>query len=88
MPRTGPRWIRFIKWVVKPDILFLRRFEGTSACPKQIRVKMEGNTGSTHNFIDNPLVGVEIESQTGVAGTKFGFGYDEKRVCMVITIFQ
>jgi len=31
IPRTGPRWIRFIKWVVKPAILFRRRLEGMTA---------------------------------------------------------
>lgn len=31
IPRTGPFWIRFIKWVVKPAILLRRRFEGTTA---------------------------------------------------------
>ena len=30
-PRTGPRWIRLIRWVVKPAILLRRRFEGTMA---------------------------------------------------------
>ncbi|KAK8446527.1 hypothetical protein SEVIR_9G501232v4 [Setaria viridis] len=28
MPRTGPRWMRRIRWVVKPATLLRRRFEG------------------------------------------------------------
>ena len=31
MPRTGPREMRFIRCVVKPEILFLRRFDGIIA---------------------------------------------------------
>jgi hypothetical protein len=35
IPRTGPRWIRFIKCVVYPAILFLRRLEAMIAIWKK-----------------------------------------------------
>jgi hypothetical protein len=38
MPRTGPFWMRFIRWVVKPAILFRRRFEGMMATSSAIRL--------------------------------------------------
>lgn len=53
IPRTGPFWIRFIKWVVtahqqkvegqggvhvQPEILFLRRLEGTDATSSRRRL--------------------------------------------------
>ena len=36
IPRTGPLWILFIKWVVKPAILFLKRFDGMMAISSAI----------------------------------------------------
>lgn len=38
IPRTGPFWIRFIKWVVKPAILFRSRLEGMMATSSAIRL--------------------------------------------------
>lgn len=36
MPRTGPRWMRFIRCVVKPAILLRRRLDGMMATSSQI----------------------------------------------------
>jgi hypothetical protein len=70
----GPRWMRFIRWVVKPEILSRSCLEGTTAC-SIIGPNKQGAplyTGcvrrGTHDFIDDMLVGVEVEGQAGVAG--------------------
>ena len=36
IPRTGPFWMRFMRCVVKPAILFLSLFEGMMAISSQI----------------------------------------------------
>ena len=70
MPRTGPRWMRFMRWVVNPDILLRRRLDGTTACFWMVGEwvnGMEEGKQKTHDFIDNSLVGVEIKRKAGVA---------------------
>eukprot|EP00445_Apocalathium_hangoei_P071504 CAMPEP_0204168052 /NCGR_PEP_ID=MMETSP0361-20130328/40394_1 /ASSEMBLY_ACC=CAM_ASM_000343 /TAXON_ID=268821 /ORGANISM="Scrippsiella Hangoei, Strain SHTV-5" /LENGTH=159 /DNA_ID=CAMNT_0051125453 /DNA_START=15 /DNA_END=494 /DNA_ORIENTATION=+ len=36
MPRTGPRWILFMRWVANPAILLRKRFEGMLATSSEI----------------------------------------------------
>eukprot|EP00446_Apocalathium_sp_SHHI-4_P038082 CAMPEP_0177314308 /NCGR_PEP_ID=MMETSP0368-20130122/11865_1 /TAXON_ID=447022 ORGANISM="Scrippsiella hangoei-like, Strain SHHI-4" /NCGR_SAMPLE_ID=MMETSP0368 /ASSEMBLY_ACC=CAM_ASM_000363 /LENGTH=135 /DNA_ID=CAMNT_0018773449 /DNA_START=29 /DNA_END=436 /DNA_ORIENTATION=+ len=36
MPRTGPRWILFMRWVANPAILLCKRFEGMLATSSEI----------------------------------------------------
>jgi hypothetical protein len=50
--------------VVKPEILLRRRFDGTVACyflKYEKSSKIEVNVKIAHDFIDDSLVGVEVE---------------------------
>lgn len=38
IPGTGPLWIRFIRWVTKPAILFRMRFDGMMATSSHTRL--------------------------------------------------
>lgn len=51
---------------MNPEILLRNRFEGTTAC-QLIRLALIARDGYTHDFIDDPLVGVEVEGEAGVA---------------------
>jgi hypothetical protein len=68
MPRTGPRWMRFMRWVVKPDILLRRRLEGTTAWDVVRKVGCQKEDMATYDFIYDAFVGVEVEGETGIAG--------------------
>jgi hypothetical protein len=69
IPRTGPRWIRFIKCVVYPAIWLIAILavsvwlkEGSS-CPYLVAETLRGNDG---DLIADSLVGLEVQGQLWV----------------------
>jgi len=60
--------MRFIKWVVNPEILLRKRFEGTTAWGMHLINMLERDfCNSTDNFINDPLVRVEVEGKARIA---------------------